>query len=1353
MPICSACGLLSPEDASFCSRCGQPLDAGDEGERRRLVTVLFCDLVGSTQLGEHLDPEILRQVQGRYFAAATSALRRHGGQVEKFIGDAVMCVFGLPRTHEDDAARGCRAALDFLEELEVLNQVLEAEWDVRLGVRMGVNTGEVVAGDPARGQALATGDTVNTAARLEQAAGPGEVLIGELTYRLAAGSVQVESREPITAKGKAELLPCYLLLTAGGVGMSPAKVTSSALVGREPELTRLRVEFENAVASSNASLLVIVGEAGIGKSRLVAELVDTIAGESRILSGRCVSYGEGITYWPLREMVESLVGDDDGALVDRLAADPSAAWVASRLLRVVGRADGLLTREETFEAVPRFFRALAAEAPLLVVVEDLHWAEPTLLDLLELLPGRLEGTPLLLVGTARSDLLEERPALADRAMRLAPLNALAAASLLEGGAELDAERRANLLAAAGGNPLFLHQLRAAAEHGGLDGLPPDLRALLGARLDRLSPSERETLEMASVVGREFWPGALAALLPPAVAGELHTLLARLIRLEFIDPGRADAPRADSAPGGLSGMFGSEGRHSFRHALIEATAYRSLPKARAAELHEHFAAFLEESGARATERSPIVAWHLERAARLRFELHPGELAPRAARRAADLLEEEGRRALARDEPLAAANLFTRAGVLAPDRSSTRAALEEALTRSQADSGADADAVVADAGELTPGDKLGGYEIETLAGQGGMGVVYRARDARLGRAVAVKVISPALARDQSFRKRFQRESRLAAQIEHPNVIPVYRAGEQEGRLFIAMRYVEGTDLATLVAAQGALEPHRAARLLEQVARALDAAHARGLVHRDVKPGNVLIGAGSGHGDERVYLTDFGLSLERSAAAGLTRTGQWVGTPAYVAPEQIRAAPVDARTDVYALGAVLYHCLTGVVPFPATSEFEMLAAHLDVSPPRPSSVASVSPAFDPIVAKAMAKDPGARFQSAGDLGRAIVAATRGEPIPLIDRSVATGLAAPQAPAPSLGRPRTSAAPRSSFFRRRMVAAAAAIALAGAGAALIVALTGREAASPGPPGEAAPTGANPAGRIEGPPVRVERPPERLAAVGGYVWALTKDPGRLTRIDLESRRVEYFPAPIDLGGGLYPDIAGGLGSLWVTHSTASVGGIDRIEPTSVEAIERIPLPFANALAVNDDAVWATTTRPPGSAVERGTLARIDPSGNRLDGSPLPIGRDPADVAVGHGSVWVADRARNTVLRVDPRTLRILARVSVGRGPAVIAVGPGVVWTANAEDRTLSRINPARNEVMGAPLVLGKEIQDVVATSEALWVAAADGTVTRLDLRTGENVGSPIAVGRAPLSLVWDGKRLWVASVSDQTLQAIQPGR
>jgi serine/threonine protein kinase len=297
------------------------------------------------------------------------------------------------------------------------------------------------------------------------------------------------------------------------------------------------------------------------------------------------------------------------------------------------------------------------------------------------------------------------------------------------------------------------------------------------------------------------------------------------------------------------------------------------------------------------------------------------------------------------------------------------------------------------ELSIGDVLAGYRIEGVAGRGGMGVVFRATQLALDRQVALKLIAPELAQDESFRERFKRESKTAAAIEHPHVIPVHEAGEGEGQLFIAMRFIEGIDLRELIRQEGRIDPERTARLLAQIASALDAAHARGLVHRDIKPGNVLIA--SENGQDHAYLTDFGLSKRLGSESGMTKTGMWVGTLDYIAPEQIQGAKLDARSDVYSLGCLLYHAITGTVPFERDSDVAKIFAHMtDSPPPLNYAIGGLSADLDAVLHRAMAKDPNARYPSAGDLGRATLAAVEGRSISQPERSVATGAAAPSAP-----------------------------------------------------------------------------------------------------------------------------------------------------------------------------------------------------------------------------------------------------------------------------------------------------------------------------------------------------------------------
>ncbi|MDX6539304.1 MAG: hypothetical protein QOI71_914, partial [Gaiellales bacterium] len=668
---CASCGSLEADDARFCSWCGVPLGAAAR-ERRALISIVFCDLVGSTALGARLDPEVLRSVQGRYFDVAARALRGHGGQVEKYIGDAVMCVFGLPTAHEDDALRAVRGALDLSAGVSELNAGLRAELGIELTLRIGVNTGEVVAGHPASGHALVTGDAVNVAARLQQAAPAGSILLGQLTYRLVANAVRADPVTPIHARGKSDRLPAWRV--TGLVERPSWSLTgASDLIGRAEELAALRARLERVSRTGHAELVLVSGEAGIGKSRLVAEVISQLP-EGRGLCCGCPSYGRGNTYRPLRELLEELspsAREQDYA--ELLSGDADPATVARRLLRLTGHNPGPLTREEAFEAVARLFIALSAGRPLVVVVEDLHWAEPTLLDLLEFLDETL-AAPVLLIATTRDELFEGRPDIAKIALRLEGLGPETAAELLAQRHALSAEDAAHVVARADGNALFIEQLgRAVAD--GATGVPLDIASLLAARLDRLEPTSRTVLEAASIVGRDFRPGAVAALLEPSERDWLQPQLARLETGEFIADGRSASALG---PTGLSGLFSGRRLH-FRHALVHDAVLSAMPKGHRAALHERFASRLTE---RQGHEPALVGYHLEQAARLRIELRPLHEPPPVAVAAAGQLERAGLQALALDDAPAASDLLSRARELLPASSARRGDIDTALRRSLA-----------------------------------------------------------------------------------------------------------------------------------------------------------------------------------------------------------------------------------------------------------------------------------------------------------------------------------------------------------------------------------------------------------------------------------------------------------------------------------------------------------------------------------------------------------------------------------------------------------------------------------------------------------------------------------------------
>ena len=462
MRACDACATENPDGHRFCGSCGAALTA-PAVERRKLVTSVFCDLSGSTEMGERAEAETVFDLMRSYFDAARTALERHGGAVEKFIGDAVVGMFGVPEAHEDDALRACRAALEIQERIASLNVDLNERFEAQIAVRIGVNTGEVVAGDAARremfasGDAVVLGDAVNVAARLEQAAAPGEILLGEATYRLIRDAVTVEPVEPIRAKGKSQPLSAYRLLEATSHGAVP-RSTGPTLVGRREELAVLESELGKVETEFGCRLVTIVGEPGVGKSRLAAELLGQIASRARIARGACLSYGEGITYWPLAQVLRDLAGIRDDHTIDEVRER-----VPHRIAQLLGLAEGTMTAEQAADAVAQFLAAAEPDRLLVVLVDDIHWAEPTLLELLVRLPRLLDAAKVAIVCLARPELLEHRPDW-DVTVKLDPLGAGQIDALLES-LEAPAGSRVRIAQASGGNPLFAEELVAWAHEG------------------------------------------------------------------------------------------------------------------------------------------------------------------------------------------------------------------------------------------------------------------------------------------------------------------------------------------------------------------------------------------------------------------------------------------------------------------------------------------------------------------------------------------------------------------------------------------------------------------------------------------------------------------------------------------------------------------------------------------------------------------------------------------------------------------------------------------------------------------------------------------------------------------------
>jgi class 3 adenylate cyclase/tetratricopeptide (TPR) repeat protein len=611
---CSSCGERNPDGARFCNACGAELAAPSSREVRKTVTVLFADVTGSTALGEQLDPESLRRVLARYFEAARGCVERHGGTVEKFIGDAVMAVFGVPTVHEDDALRALRAAAELREALTPLNDELERDYGVSLQLRTGVNTGEVVTGTDER---LATGDAVNVAARLEQAAQPGEILIGEDTHELVRGAVDAEPVEALVLKGKSAPLPAFRLVS---VLAGPERSHASRFVGRERELTALEQAWARAVAQNGCELVTVVGEPGVGKSRLVAEALDSI--DARVARGRCLPYGEGITYWPVIEVVKQLAA---------LPSDPAAAAALRSLL---GESEQGTSADQIAWA---FRKLLEEQAPLVICLDDIQWGEETFLDLVEATALLSGGAPILLLCMARPELLERRRAWPGLT-RLEPLTANEANALISD--EVAGDLRVRIARAAGGNPLFISEMLAMARERSDVEVPPTLRALLAARLDQLDEPERNVLERGSVEGELFHRGAVQALAPEEA--QVTARLTALVRRDLVRPDRAQLVGDDA--------------FRFRHLLIRDAAYEALPKSVRAELHERFAGWLDQRGGVA-ELDEIVGYHLEQAVAYRREL--GQPANDIAVRAGERLAAAGRRALWREDRRAASVLLERA----------------------------------------------------------------------------------------------------------------------------------------------------------------------------------------------------------------------------------------------------------------------------------------------------------------------------------------------------------------------------------------------------------------------------------------------------------------------------------------------------------------------------------------------------------------------------------------------------------------------------------------------------------------------------------------------------------------------
>ena len=608
---------------------------------RRTVTVLFGDVSGSTELGESLDPEALRDLMSTFFEEMRGAIERHGGTVEKFAGDEVMAVFGVPVAHEDDALRAIRAADDMLTAVQALDEALERDRGVHFRLRIGINTGEAVSGQASAGGTFVTGSAVNVGKRLQELAEPGDAVLSEATLRLVRDAVEVEPLGPLILRGRADPLEAYRLVSVQADAVGVARAFDSPFVGRRDEIGALRLALDVAQTERRCRLMALIGNAGIGKTRIAREFAESLE-DARVLVGRCVPYGDGATYLPLVDALRDVLPELEQALEED---------VMDRIAALVGGDETPATSGDTAWAVRRSFETLARERPLVVIFDDVHWAEPTFLDLVEYLGAWTDDAPMLLLALARPDLLDERPTWADpevgvATLRLGPLDGDDTRALVANlaGDSVDEDQRDRVVELAEGYPLFAEQLVAWIEESGEDDdlatVPATIDALLASRLDRLDPAERAVLERASVIGREFWLGAVTALSPQSELAAVNRHLMSLVRKGLVRRAPSDLPREDAL--------------RFHHVLIRDVTYVGISKSVRADLHERAADWLER---RADEPNEVVGYHLEQAHGYRSELGPVD---RAVRRlgteAGERLGRAGVRALARGDSRAAVNLL-------------------------------------------------------------------------------------------------------------------------------------------------------------------------------------------------------------------------------------------------------------------------------------------------------------------------------------------------------------------------------------------------------------------------------------------------------------------------------------------------------------------------------------------------------------------------------------------------------------------------------------------------------------------------------------------------------------------------
>ncbi len=616
---CPACGEENSERARFCQACATPLDEASSREERRVVSVLFVDLVGFTSKSEQLDPEDVRAMLTRYYERARAEIERFGGTVEKFIGDAVMAVFGAPIAHGDDAERAVRAAMAVRDSIADMD---EADPLLELQIRAAVNTGEAIVALGARpetGVAMVAGDVVNTAARLQSNAPVDSVLVGQETYSSTRTVIEYREVEAITAKGKVDPVPAWIAL-APLVAAGERVFSEVPIVGRGEELAALRGMWDIVASERRCSLLTVFGPAGIGKSRLAHELAHRVTESGgHALRGRSAGYGDTGPYSAFAQHVARVAGiydsDDPADAIGKLRAkavelsvgeDPAEVADAVAILAGLPVENGPADRETLYFSARLFVEAVARDRPTMMVFEDIHFSDPSLLDLIEYLASRVQDVPLLMIATSRPELLTSRPTwagglLTSRTVSLEPLSAEDAIELTgrlfeQRGLDGLVDRADSLAASSDGNPLFIEELTASlAERSTRDAsqLPGTIRGIVAARLDALPSAEREVVLDASVVGKVFWRGVLQRL--RVDRPDLPELLGSLERRDLI---RREA----------SSRIKGDQQFSFKHGLIREVAYLTLPRDERRRCHRTTAEYLEEVSLRAGDADATLAYH-------------------------------------------------------------------------------------------------------------------------------------------------------------------------------------------------------------------------------------------------------------------------------------------------------------------------------------------------------------------------------------------------------------------------------------------------------------------------------------------------------------------------------------------------------------------------------------------------------------------------------------------------------------------------------------------------------------------------------------------------------------------------